>query len=214
MALSAAQRAACAHLGSVDPTMATLVETFGAPKLRARASASHTWFAALAEAIVYQQLAGKAAAAIHRRVVAAAGGDVTPRSLLDAGEEALRGAGLSGSKYASLVSLSTHVLDGSLTLGRLGRLPDGEVIEQLTQVRGIGPWTAQMFLMFDLARPNVWPVLDYGVRCGFQRAYGLAELPTPKQLDELGAPFAPHRSAAAWYCWRAADTTLPSQSNP
>ena len=209
MGASAVTRAAAEHLSGVDPVMATLVATHGPPQLRSRATPRADRFASLAGAIVYQQLAGKAAAAIHRRVVEAAGGTVTPRAVIDAGETALRGAGLSGSKFASLTSLATHVLEGSVDLDRVGRLSDDAVVAELTQVRGIGPWTAQMFLMFDLARPDVWPVLDYGVRSGYQRAYGLAALPTPNELVGLGAAFTPFRSAAAWYCWRAADTKTP-----
>jgi 3-methyladenine DNA glycosylase/8-oxoguanine DNA glycosylase len=119
--------------------------------------------------------------------------------------EVLASCGLSGAKASTIRGLAHHVVTGRIMLDRMGRLPDDQVIEHLTQVRGIGPWTAQMFLIGALGRLDVWPVGDYGVRAGFARAWCLDEVPTPKQLAELGEPFRPYRSLVAWYCWRVVD---------
>jgi len=162
-------------------------------------------FESLAEAIVYQQLAGRAAATIHGRFVLALGGAVTPESVLSASDEVLAASGLSRAKAASIRDLADHVASGRLVLDRMGRLPDQDVVDQLTQVRGIGPWTAQMFLLGTLGRLDVWPTGDYGVRAGFGRAWGLPGIPTPQELEALGEPFRPYRSLVAWYCWRVAD---------
>jgi 3-methyladenine DNA glycosylase/8-oxoguanine DNA glycosylase len=162
-------------------------------------------FESLAEAIVYQQLAGRAAATIHGRFVLALGGVVTPESVLSASDEVLAACGLSRAKAASIRDLADHVASGRLVLDRMGRLPDQDVVDQLTQVRGIGPWTAQMFLLGTLGRLDVWPTGDYGVRAGFGRAWGLPGIPTPQELEALGEPFRPYRSLVAWYCWRVAD---------
>ena len=160
--------------------------------------------------IVYQQLAGRAAAAIHGRFAALFDGDgPTPEAVLALPVDAIRAAGLSGAKTASIRDLATKVLDGSVKLDRIGRLSDEEIVRELTLVRGIGRWTAEMFLMFQLGRLDVWPVGDYGVRKGYALLFGHDELPTPKALMELGEPFRPYRSVAAWYCWRAADTVVP-----
>ena len=124
--------------------------------------------------------------------------------------EALRGAGLSGAKARSIHDLAAHVADGRVRLERMGRLSDEAVILELTQVWGIGTWTAQMFLMFTLRRLDVWPVGDLGVRAGWARAHGLTEVPGPAELEVLGEVFRPYRSVAAWYCWRAVDTRVPT----
>jgi DNA-3-methyladenine glycosylase II len=175
----------------------------GLPRLR-RPAESH--FAALVRAIIYQQLAGAAAAAIHGRLVAALDGDVRPQTLITLSDEALRAAGLSRNKAASLRDLAAKVLDGTVVLSPRGlsREGDEEVVARLSAVRGIGPWTAQMFLLFQLRRLDIWPTGDLGVR----RGYGLAwqiPTPTPRELQRLGDPFRPYRSVAAWYCWRAAE---------
>ena len=159
----------------------------------------------LARNIVYQQLAGKAAASIHGRFVAVLDGDVCADRVLATPEEELRACGLSGSKTASLLDLADKVAAGEVPLERIGRLSDAEVVERLTVVRGIGPWTAQMFLLGTLGRLDVWPTGDYGVRAGFGRAWGLGGTPSPAELTRLGEPFRPYRSLVAWYCWRAAD---------
>jgi DNA-3-methyladenine glycosylase II len=160
-------------------------------------------FAALAESILYQQLAGAAAAAIHRRFVALFDGELSPESVLSLPQERLRAAGLSGSKVASIRDLAAKVADGTVPLEHISRLRDEKIIERLSVVRGIGRWTAEMFLIFQLRRLDVWPVDDYGVRQGWALAYGLPELPTPRQLQGEGERFRPYRTVAAWYCWRA-----------
>lgn len=194
---------AAADLAERDPVIADLVARVGPPKLR---KPFDTHFAALVRSVVYQQLAGSAAAAIHTRLVAVLDGDVRPETVVAASDEALRGAGLSSNKAASLRDLSVKVLEGTVVLDPAGlrRESDSEVIERLTTVRGIGVWTAQMFLLFQLRRLDVWPTGDLGVR----RGYGLAwkvPMPAPKQLEGLGDPFTPYRSVAAWYCWRACE---------
>lgn len=162
-------------------------------------------FAYLVRAIVYQQLAGAAARTIHGRVSDALGGDVSPASVLAAPDEALLGAGLSRNKLKAIRDLSAHVDEGELDLSSdaLDALTDEQVVEHLTRVWGIGVWSAQMFLMFYLHRPDVWPVLDLGVRNGWARVHGLAEPLKARDLDPLGTPHRPWRSAVAWYCWRA-----------
>lgn len=199
----ATHAAAAAELAERDPVIAELVATVGAPKLR---KPFDTHFAALVRSIVYQQLAGKAAAAIHGRLVVALDSDVRPETLVSLPDDAMRAAGLSANKAASLRDLAAKVLDGTVVLDPAGlrREPDEEVISRLSTVRGIGVWTAQMFLLFQLRRLDVWPTGDLGVR----RGYGLAwkvPMPSPKQLEALGDPFTPYRSVAAWYCWRACE---------
>jgi DNA-3-methyladenine glycosylase II len=166
-------------------------------------------FNALVESILYQQLAGAAAAAIHRRFIALFDGQVTPEALLAASDGELRGAGISGNKAAAMRDLATRVLDGTVPLEAIQRLRDEDIISRLITVRGIGRWTAEMFLIFQLRRLNVWPVDDYGVRKGYAMLYGLLDLPKPKELNALGDRFQPYRTAAAWYCWRAVDTVVP-----
>lgn len=166
-----------------------------------RPSSSH--FAALAESILYQQLAGAAARAIHGRFVALFDGDLSPAAVLTVPSRKLRAAGLSGSKVAAVRDLAARVLDGTVPLHGIGRLDDEEVITRLSVVRGIGRWTAEMFLIFQLRRLDVWPVGDYGVRTGYALAYGLRKLPTPQRLEAEGERFRPYRTVAAWYCWQA-----------
>jgi DNA-3-methyladenine glycosylase II len=195
---------AVADLAISDPVLAVLIERHGPPPPRRRVPTGRR-FDDLARNIVYQQLAGRAAASIHGRVVETLGGQVTAEGILATPESVLRSCGLSGSKTASLIDLADKVASGEVALDRIGRLSDDEVIAHLTVVRGIGPWTAQMFLMSTLSRLDVWPVGDYGVRAGFAKAWSLDEIPQPKVLDDLGEPFRPYRSLVAWYCWRTAD---------
>jgi len=162
-------------------------------------------FAELARAIVYQQLAGKAAAAIWSRVSATVGEPFTPEAVLSTDPSLLRAAGLSGAKTAALLDLATHVDDGRVQLALAGRMSDAELVEHLTVVRGIGPWTAQMFLIFQLGRVDVWPTGDLGVRAGFARLFDLPATPDAKELAVLGEPYAPYRSVLAQWCWRATD---------
>ena len=197
---------ASAEVARRDPAMLHIVETVGPADLR-RGRARRTHFAELARAICYQQLAGAAARAIHGRFEALFDGDgPTPEAVLALPEEMLRGAGLSGSKTASIRDLAQKVLAGDVELDRVGRLSDDDIVRELTLVRGIGRWTAEMFLMFQLGRLDVWPVDDFGVRRGYGLLHGWTEMPTARQLEPLGDPYRPYRSVAAWYCWRAADT--------
>jgi 3-methyladenine DNA glycosylase/8-oxoguanine DNA glycosylase len=165
-------------------------------------------FAALAEIVVYQQLAGRAAATIHGRFVAAVGGVVTPATVLGAADADLAGAGLSRAKASAIRDLAERVAAGDVHLERLGRMDDDAVVEHLTRVRGIGPWSAHMFLMGPLGRLDVWPTGDYGVRAGVARAWSLAAVPSSRELEVHGDPFRPYRSLVAWYCWRVMDQGL------
>ena len=192
------------ELAAADPVLAGLIDRHGRPPARRRVPVARR-FDYLASGIVYQQLAGKAAASIHGRMVVALGGTVTVERVLATPEADLRACGLSGAKTASLLDLADKVASGEVALERMGRLSDDDVVAHLTVVRGIGPWTAQMFLMNALGRLDVWPTGDYGVRAGFARAWGMDALPDPKDLHGLGEPFRPFRSVVAWYCWRAAD---------
>jgi DNA-3-methyladenine glycosylase II len=171
-------------------------------------------FDALAESIAYQQLTGRAGATIFGRVRALYPKRkwLDPTQLLATPDEALRAAGLSRAKTAALKDLAAKTIDGTVPSGRaLLRMTDDEIITRLTTVRGIGRWTVEMLLLFDLGRPDVWPVDDYGVRKGFARTFRRRELPTPKQLMKLGEKWRPYRSVAAWYFWRALDA--PEKAN-
>lgn len=197
---------ASAALARLDPTMARLVGELGPMRLPRPVRADRR-FEDLAESIAYQQLAGKAAATIWGRFRSLYGpGPLDAEEVLATPVESLRAAGLSGAKSAAVHDLARHVADGTLTLERAGRVSDDEITRQLVQVRGIGPWTAHMFLLFTLQRLDVWPTGDYGVRTGYGVAYGLSEPPTSPELDELGERFRPYRSVAAWYCWRVLDS--------
>jgi DNA-3-methyladenine glycosylase II len=195
--------AAARILAERDPVIARLVAEAGPPRL-SRPTESH--FGTLVRAIVYQQLAGRAAAAIHGRLIAAVGGNVLPEPLLALTDEQLRAVGLSRNKMASLRDLAAKVLDGTVVLSPRGvaRESDDDIVARLSAVRGIGPWTAEMFLIFQLRRLDVWPVGDLGVRRGYGLAWQVPE-PTARELKPLGEPFRPYRSVAAWYCWRAAE---------
>lgn len=171
-----------------------------------------THFEALARSILFQQLAGRAAAAIHSRFLGLFDGPPTADAVLALPDGRLRSVGLSGAKAVAVRDLAGRVADGTVDLDGLHRLPDDDVVRELVRVRGIGPWTAEMFLMFQLGRLDVWPVDDHGVRAGWARVHDLAGLPSPKELAPLGEPLRPYRSVAAWYCWRAVETVLPTGS--
>jgi DNA-3-methyladenine glycosylase II len=158
--------------------------------------------------ITFQQLAGRAATAIHGRFVVALANTMTPEAVLSLPEAAFRAAGLSGAKTTSIRDLAAKVTDGTVPLDGIEALSDDEIVERLSRVRGIGRWTAEMFLMFQLRRPDVWPVEDLGVRKGYAVAHRLAAPPKPRELLVLGEPYRPYRTVAAWYCWRAAETVL------
>jgi DNA-3-methyladenine glycosylase II len=194
-------RAAVDAVAARDPVLARLIELAGPLAHRPRDPDGP--FGALVRAIVYQQLAGRAAAAIHGRVRAAVGDTLTPEALNAVPDDVLRAAGLSGNKLASLRDLSAKVLDGRVELDGSSRLDDEELIAGLVTVRGIGRWTAEMYLMFQLRRLDVWPVDDLGVRQGYGLAWELDPPPTAKELGPLGDRFRPYRSVVARYCWAA-----------
>jgi DNA-3-methyladenine glycosylase II len=194
------------HLAATDPRMAALIARSLRYNLKPRPSMRP--FNALAESIAYQQLSGKAAATIWKRVCALYPGKkyLDPKLVLATPDEKLRGAGLSHSKVAALKDLAAKTVDGTVPSARkLANMSDEEIIARLVTVRGVGCWTAEMLLLFDLGRPDVWPVHDYGVRKGFAKVFGKRKLPTPKQLLKLGEKWRPYRSMAAWYFWRALD---------
>ena len=192
-------------LAKRDPVLRRALKAHGVPELY-RAQPARTHFAELARSICYQQLAGRAAAAIHGRFDALFDGAPTPRAVLALSMEQLRAVGLSGSKATSILDLAEKVDAGLVELDRMNKLPDDVVVRELILVRGIGEWTAHMFLMFQLGRLDVWPTGDYGVRNGYSRMYDLPEMLTPKVLEAAGEPFRPYRSLVAWWCWRAVDT--------
>jgi DNA-3-methyladenine glycosylase II len=202
------------HLRAADPKLGALIERAGEFKLKL--GATGTPFTSLLESILYQQLHGKAAATIHKRVLLLFGeSDPEPQTLLDTPEEMLRAAGVSGNKIKALKDLAARTLDGTVPSHKaIQKLSDAEVIERLTEVRGIGTWTVEMLLIFSLGRPDVLPVTDYGVRKGFaltfqrvpkDRAIAAADLPKPDVMLKRGKRWAPFRSVAAWYLWRACD---------
>jgi DNA-3-methyladenine glycosylase II len=205
--------AAIAHLKAQDAKLARLIERVG--PFTMRMDQAGTPFASLLESILYQQLHGKAAATIHRRVREYFKGDPTPEQLLAVPDEPLRGAGVSGNKIRAMRDLAAKTLDGTVP-GRaeLRKLSDAEIVERLTEVRGIGPWTVEMLLIFRLGRPDVLPVSDYGVRKGFAltfmrvpktRALTAEDLPTAEMLLRRAKKWAPYRSVASWYMWRACE---------
>ncbi len=195
------------HLVAVDSKLAPWIKRV---PFEMKIRAIHNPFESLARNIIYQQLHGNAAAAIHQRMLDLFGHRrrrLTPRDILDAPEEALRGAGLSAAKTAAIKDLAVKTLDGTVpTLARLRRMEDEVIIERLTTVRGIGRWTVEMLLIFRLGRPDVLPVGDFAVRKGFQVAYRLKEQPKPKELLTHGELWRPFRSVASWYLWRASES--------
>jgi DNA-3-methyladenine glycosylase II len=190
------------HLRAADPRLAAVIERVGACTLRPRGQIYQLLF----RSVLYQQLAGNAAAAIERRVKACFGGlTPPPAEFLAARTDALRAAGLSRQKLAYLRDLAAHFADGRLNARHLARLPDDDLIAAVTMVHGIGEWTAHMLLIFSLGRADVLPVGDYGVRKGLQRLYRLRELPNPAKMQRIAAPWRPYRSIASWYLWRSVD---------
>jgi DNA-3-methyladenine glycosylase II len=197
-------RRAVAHLKRADPTLAAVIARVGPCRFEPRAEGTH--FEAVARAIVYQQLSGKAAGTIHGRFHALYGGRAPePDELLATPDDRLRGAGLSRQKVGYLRDLAGRVAAGDVPLGRVELLGDDEVIAALTRVKGVGRWTAQMFLMFRLGRPDVLPDLDLGVQKAIQLAYGRRAMPKPADVLRVGRPWAPYRTVASWYLWRSLD---------
>ena len=201
---------AVAHLRAADPRLAAIIDTVG--PFRMELKHARSLFGALAEAIVYQQLSNKAAATIYGRVEALypdAPDGFTPRHILKTPDEALRGCGLSRAKVLAVQDLARRVEEGELpTLDVAQDIPDAELIERLVTVRGIGRWSAEMFLMFRLGRPDVLPLDDYSLRKAYAKAFRKRVLPSPKELEKAGQKWRPYRTVASWYLWRVLD--LPS----
>ena len=205
-------REAALLLAARDPVIAGLVREAGLPRFP---PPTEDPFPALVRSVVRQQLAEPATRAIHRRLVVALDGLITPRRLLATDVAVLRACGLSGRKAASLHDLAARALDGTVPVDPqlLARLTDAEIATRLRSVRGIGPWSAQMFLLARLHRLDVWPVVDRALRRGYALAWQVGA-PTPEQLDGLGGLYRPYRSVAAWYCWRAAELYAGGRSGP
>jgi len=220
-------RKAVSHLKKSDPVMRTIIERIGPCRMQFGPPEFHS----LAEAIVYQQLNGKAAVTIFKRLAALAGEPLTPEGILKLSDEQMRSAGLSKQKSGYLKDLAAKTAAGLLDFSRLSELPDTEVIDHLTQVKGIGVWTAQMFLMFTLKRENVLPTGDFGVRMAMYKHYldvqrakaakkssagkklaakkgkkQKVKLPTPEQMEKIAKCWEPYRSVACWYLWQSMDT--------
>jgi len=194
-------RQAIHHLKKSDPVMRSIIERVGPFRMEF----GPPEFSSLAESIIYQQLNGKAAATIFERFAALAGEPITPEGILKLSDAQLRGVGLSKQKSAYLKDLAAKTHDGLLDFDKLPELPDEEVIKHLTQVKGIGVWTAQMFLMFTLKRPDVLPTGDYGVQAAIKKHYRKRQLPKPHVMEKIARSWAPYRSIACWYLWRSLD---------
>jgi len=194
-------RKAVNHLKKADPILRGIIERVGPFRMEY----GPPEFSSLAESIVYQQLNGNAAATIFGRFAALAGEPLTPQGVLQLSDEQLRSVGLSKQKSAYLKDLAAKTAAGLLDFARLPELSDHEVIEHLTQVKGIGVWTAHMFLMFTLRRPDVLPTGDYGVQAAIKKHYRKRKWPKPKQMEKIARPWAPYRSIACWYLWRSLD---------
>ena len=187
-----------------DPAFRELVRSVGPPPSPRPAPVSDR-FASLVRSISFQLLATAAATTIHRRVIDVCDGEPSVPTLLSMDVARLRSAGLSRVKAEAMIELANHVHDGRIRLERHGYMNDHDVIREVTAVRGIGPWTAQMYLMFTLARRDVWPASDFGVRNGWSQLHGLDEMIDERALRDAGAPFEGFRSAVAFYCWRVVD---------
>jgi DNA-3-methyladenine glycosylase II len=194
-------RKAVNHLKKSDPILRAIIARVGP----CRMEFGEPEFCSLAESIVYQQLNGSAAATIFNRFAALAGEPLTPEGILKLSDEQLRGVGLSKQKSAYLKDLAAKTAAGLLDFSRLPELADEEVIRHLTQVKGIGEWTAHMFLMFSLRRPNVLPTGDYGVQVAIKKHYKKRKLPKPKDMEKIARAWEPYRSVACWYMWRSLD---------
>jgi 3-methyladenine DNA glycosylase/8-oxoguanine DNA glycosylase len=194
-------RKAVNHLKKCDPVLCAIIERVGPFRMEYGPAEFHS----LAESILYQQLNGKAAATIFRRFTALAGDPLTPEGILKLTDEQLRSVGLSKQKSAYLKDLAAKTAAGLLDFSKLPEMSDEEVIEHLTQVKGIGVWTAHMFLMFSLRRPNVLPTGDYGVQMAVKKHYRKRKLPKPKDMEKIARAWEPYRSVACWYMWRSLD---------
>jgi len=194
-------RKAINHLKKSDPVLRAIIERVGPCRMEFGEPVFHS----LAEAIVYQQLNGKAAITIFNRFASLAGQPVTPEGILKLTPENMRAVGLSKQKSSYLFDMAERAIRGELDFTRLPGLSDEEVIKHLTQVKGVGVWTAHMFLMFTLKRPNVLPTGDFGVQMAIKKHYGKRKLPKPLQMEKIAKPWEPYRSIACWYLWRSLD---------
>jgi DNA-3-methyladenine glycosylase II len=194
-------RKAINHLKKCDPVLGAIIQRVGAFRMEFGEPTFHS----LAEAILYQQLNGKAAVTIFNRFTEKTGDPVTPEGILKLSDAEMRAVGLSKQKTAYLRDLAEKTKAGLLEFERLGELPDEEVINHLTQVKGVGVWTAHMFLMFTLRRPDVLPTGDYGVQVAIKKHYRKRKLPKPKDMEKIAKAWAPYRSIACWYLWRSLD---------
>jgi DNA-3-methyladenine glycosylase II len=194
-------RKAINHLKKADPILRAIIASVGPCRMEFGPPEFHS----LAEAIVYQQLNGKAAVSIFKRFTALSGEPVLPEGILKLSDEQLRSVGLSKQKSSYLKDLAAKTAAGLLDFSKLAEMPDAEVIEHLTQVKGIGTWTAQMFLMFTLKRPDVLPTGDYGVQAAMKKHYRKRKLPKPKDMERIARAWSPYRSIACWYLWRSLD---------
>jgi len=190
------------HLKKSDPILRSIIEKHGP----CRIAYGEPSFASLAETIVYQQLNGRAAATIFKRFTDLTGLPLTPKGVLKLSDEQMRSAGLSKQKLSYLRSLAELTLSGDVNFEQLPNLPNEEVIEHLTRVKGIGIWSAQMFLMFTLRRPDVLPTGDLGIQMAIQKHYRKRKLPKPKEMEKIAKPWAPYRTFACWYLWKSVDT--------
>src|SRR6266542_4382797 len=194
-------RKAVLHLSQSDPVMRAIIERVGPCRMEFGPPEFHS----LAEAIVYQQLNGKAAVTIFKRFVARTGDPVTPQGILELTDAELRSVGLSKQKSSYLKDMAERAARGELDFSRLPEMTDDEVIQHLTQVKGVGVWTAHMFLMFTLRRPNVLPTGDYGVQAAIKKHYKKRKLPKPEQMMKIAKCWEPYRSIACWYLWKSLD---------
>jgi DNA-3-methyladenine glycosylase II len=194
-------RKAILHLKKVDPVLRALIESVGPCRMQFGPPEFHS----VAEAIIYQQLHGKAAVTIFKRFAALAGDPVTPQGILKLSDEQLRSAGLSKQKSSYLKDLAAKTAAGLLDFSKLDAMSDEDVIKHLTQVKGVGVWTAQMFLMFTLRRPDVLPTGDYGVQAAMKKYYRKRKMPKPKDMEKIARLWSPYRSIACWYLWRSLD---------
>jgi len=197
-------RHAVRHLKKSDPVLAAIIERVGPCKLTFR----EPTFESLVRSIAFQQLNGKAARTIYDRLVAAAGGALTPESILALSVEQMRAVGLSRQKLSYIRDLAERAISGEIDFARLPEMSDEDVIEHLTRVKGIGVWSAQMFLMFALRRPNILPTTDYGVRAAIMKNYRKRKLPDHKQIVKLARAWHPYCSVACWYLWRSGETIV------
>ena len=194
-------RKALAHLKSSDPVLASIIERVGPCRITYREPV----FASLVRSIVFQQLNGRAAAKIYDRLVQAAGGELTPEALSKMTDAEYRAAGISPQKLSYLRDLAARTASGEINFARLPQLSDAEVIEHLTRVKGVGAWTAQMFLIFALRRTNIMPTNDLGVQLAIKRYYRKRQLPKPQHILKLAKNWEPYCSVACWYLWRSMD---------